>query len=649
MMNRTLPLLLPSMRRSSLGRPKWLQRKTHRRKRKCHPWREEQSIIVTASRPPLRPFLLVAAILCGLLTAGTLVRSEALTPSVVAAERRTTEATATDNTSPPLLSNLNLANSSDRLSPLNQSIITSRTTTANTLINCSDAMTKCHPVLSSGRVEEVKRTANASVTSLLPSSSSSFFSGHSATVTDAHRSFLHSLLPSSSSSFSGASALVPTRTAISTNISTFSSSSSSSSSSLSSFSSAFPSTSSSPSSSFSSIASLPNRTHSVQLININQSDAVKRVRSPVLAATTAVATTALSTALGSVHLPSSGNRVNLTDNVSRQTNSINGTTSVVPSGLSAWAPALLLLSGANNNNNNNNNNVTRQTSAGGDVDAAESDDDLALLANDQQQQQQQPATDGDDGREEEKHLHANLSSSVDAASISSNWRCANLSFAYPSYSTRTSITKTTASELVAKSNDNNTDKNRSSTSIIISHSSLDKLLASVSNKEDVNFERESATNESITGRRPGDCSSSSLPSLQSAAAERHWPLNDTGAGVASGGQKLAFSHMHDDSLSVSAVIDAIATPSSALLSAAPAEQSAGGTRAGEEAGTGAAGPLAPSTLSEHHQLDTNSYYRYSSRDNDPSVLLSRYPSLRLPPPPPEFADDFNEGEYLHTS
>ncbi|KAH9407675.1 hypothetical protein TYRP_012497 [Tyrophagus putrescentiae] len=57
---------------------------------------------------------------------------------------------------------------------------------------------------------------------------------------------------------------------------------------------------------------------------------------------------------------------------------------------------------------------------------------------------------------------------------------------------------------------------------------------------------------------------------------------------------------------------------------------------------GAAGPLAPSTLSEHHQLDTNSYYRYSSRDNDPSVLLSRYPSLRLPPPPPEFADDFNE-------
>lgn len=33
-----------------------------------------------------------------------------------------------------------------------------------------------------------------------------------------------------------------------------------------------------------------------------------------------------------------------------------------------------------------------------------------------------------------------------------------------------------------------------------------------------------------------------------------------------------------------------------------------------------------------------------SRDPDRSTLLSRFPSLKLPPPPPEFADEFNEGK-----
>lgn len=295
--------------------------------------------------------------------------------------------------------------------------------------------------------------------------------------------------------------------------------------------------------------------------------------------------------MSSVHLLSTANRVNLTDNISRQTKSIKGSSVHTP-----WT--LLLLSDANNKNIQN--NVTRQS-------AAESEDGL-MRGNDQRR------SDEDVG---EEHLHANLSSSVDSvdsASISSNWRCANLSSAYPIWHT--------ATELVAKSNDNNRN----------SSNSLDKLL-SVSKKVAVDFERESATKESIR-ERAGDCISPLTAESSSSQLTEHAHERPSVAVNATGHSPASFSHMHDDSLSVSAVIDAIASQSSALSS----EQSVAVTAARTT-------PAGRTQLSEQH-LDSNSYYRYSSRDNDPNVLLSRYPSLRLPPPPPEFADDFNEGEYI---
>lgn len=57
-------------------------------------------------------------------------------------------------------------------------------------------------------------------------------------------------------------------------------------------------------------------------------------------------------------------------------------------------------------------------------------------------------------------------------------------------------------------------------------------------------------------------------------------------------------------------------------------------------------PAHVSPLVDHNKVNSNMDNNYYlSRDNDPNTLLSRYPSLRLPPPPPEFADEFDEGMF----
>ncbi|KAH9417634.1 hypothetical protein DERP_010448 [Dermatophagoides pteronyssinus] len=50
-----------------------------------------------------------------------------------------------------------------------------------------------------------------------------------------------------------------------------------------------------------------------------------------------------------------------------------------------------------------------------------------------------------------------------------------------------------------------------------------------------------------------------------------------------------------------------------------------------------------SNSTNNNFLQQHNIYRYYSQrqENDLKTLLSRYPSLRLPPPPPEFADDFD--------
>lgn len=58
-------------------------------------------------------------------------------------------------------------------------------------------------------------------------------------------------------------------------------------------------------------------------------------------------------------------------------------------------------------------------------------------------------------------------------------------------------------------------------------------------------------------------------------------------------------------------------------------------------GTQTAPTVGGAKLASEDSVHSN--YYYLSRENDPNTLLSRYPSLRLPPPPPEFADDFDEG------
>nr|XP_027203563.1 probable serine/threonine-protein kinase DDB_G0282963 isoform X1 [Dermatophagoides pteronyssinus] len=52
-----------------------------------------------------------------------------------------------------------------------------------------------------------------------------------------------------------------------------------------------------------------------------------------------------------------------------------------------------------------------------------------------------------------------------------------------------------------------------------------------------------------------------------------------------------------------------------------------------------------SNSTNNNFLQQHNIYRYYSQrqENDLKTLLSRYPSLRLPPPPPEFADDFDPG------
>ena len=44
-------------------------------------------------------------------------------------------------------------------------------------------------------------------------------------------------------------------------------------------------------------------------------------------------------------------------------------------------------------------------------------------------------------------------------------------------------------------------------------------------------------------------------------------------------------------------------------------------------------------------VDSTNYYRFGARESDATSLLSRYPSLKIPPPPPEFADEFHEGNH----
>ncbi|XP_075585402.1 uncharacterized protein LOC124494581 isoform X2 [Dermatophagoides farinae] len=53
----------------------------------------------------------------------------------------------------------------------------------------------------------------------------------------------------------------------------------------------------------------------------------------------------------------------------------------------------------------------------------------------------------------------------------------------------------------------------------------------------------------------------------------------------------------------------------------------------------------PQSNTTNDFLQQHNIYRYYSQrqENDLKTLLSRYPSLRLPPPPPEYADDFDPG------
>lgn len=344
----------------------------------------------------------------------------------------------------------------------------------------------------------------------------------------------------------------------------------------------------SPNGSSSVRSSPPNRNHSVQLININQTDAVKSVRTSV--AHTSISASLPVSSAGAVHLLANNNSSSVRPssranrvNLSNTTRTQTTLGGIIKLDSSQWS----------SRTKNSSNNLTERL-------AKAALPDFALQSHRAQHSH------------DDSHLCANLSSSATGGgTISANWDC------LPN-SGNSSTALQTATEGVTRAGDSaNKLVPRDNTEV------LDRVSVGVSRHE-------KTSPESITG------DSRTRTAVQSSGLD-----GNTKATLISNSKSESshvFSHMQDSSLAVSAVIDAPVHPN--VLSSPPAPISAPLVHTAAPL-TASAAPTASSVLDD--PLDTN-YYRYSARDNDPNVLLSRYPSLRLPPPPPEFADEFNEGK-----
>ena len=294
-----------------------------------------------------------------------------------------------------------------------------------------------------------------------------------------------------------------------------------------------------------------NRTHSVQLININQTDAVNSIPGSLYPASLVLlAGGNVGLAVNSVEF--SLNRVNLTNNIITKHTTLDSKINITTT----------------NNNDNNTTNIFKL-----------SQPDLVSSQRDK------------------NHLISNLSSSaIGVNSISGNLNCTNFGSnvqttnLFTANSTRTNKLENTT-EIVKKAN------------VVRANKGVIK---------------------SITWSQTSSTKEKALNSIGGDKEIVNWTIHDKSLPL--------FSQILDNSLTVSGAMDSVQiqtqinfNPASQSISSAPS--------------------VAPSSILDD-PLATN-YYRYSARDNDPNVLLSRYPSLRLPPPPPEFADEFNEGELIH--